>query len=85
MQGKVGIGPVMTHDQLLATYPRDSPAYRPMPDGSKTPVLGEQEWWENPTPEAVHKRCTELMDAADKETEKTKNMEGGQKEKGEAE
>ncbi len=84
MQGKVGIGPVMTYAQLLATYPKDNPAYRPMPDGSKTPVLGGQEWLENPTPEAIYERCTELMDAADKETEKAKDLEGGQKEKGKA-
>lgn len=75
----------MTKDQLLATYPKDNPAYRPMPDGSKTPVLGEQEWLENPTPEAIYNCGRELMDGVEKEAEKAKKLEGGQKEKGEGE
>ena len=85
MQGLVSIGPVTTVAQVLAAYPKDHPAYRPMPEGSKTPVLGEQEWLVDPTPEALHNRAMELLDAADKEKEKAKNLEGGQKEKGEAE
>ena len=85
MQGIVGIGPVTTVGEVLAAYQKDHPAYRPMPDGSKTSVLGEQKFLANPTPEALHKRCMELFDAADKEKEKAKDLEGGQKEKGKAE